>query len=809
MINNYLLDKDFLKALDRERNKTTYAKITLLTFNEDPIYETQGVITQGSVNIDGASAVRRTCSLTMVSPNVDTGNIYWALKNKFKLSVGVENTINDKYPDIVWFKQGTFVFTSINMSVSANNYAINLSGKDKMCLLNGEVSGTINASTDFGQFQDEDLDEKGEVIVNLSDIPIVEIVKNAVQTYAGEPLSNIVINDIENYGLELLEYKAINTENKNESMYLLVDAKGDSPTKDNIINMNFDGNTAKYYLTKKDAEDKAEDKAISLKDSRIIYIDRTNSGLTDPPTVLYYPNEQGKIPEFTVMKISSGDTIGYRQTALTYPGELIANVGESLVTILDKIKNMFSNFEYFYDIDGRFVFQKKKTYVNESWNPLQTLTDESYAENAAYVSPTVYQFESSSLITAFTNNPNINNFRNDYSIWGKRKTASDTEVPIHLRQAIAEKPIKYISFRYEKCVKNEIGDKQDLKGKWWKKKTPIIYVSSESEDTSNADFVVDWREIIYQMALDYYNLSNLSLDSVASVREYNAELYPTGKTGYEPFYTDIQGFWRQLYFPWFLNINEPIYYNNFVTLSEKRKVARDYLINTEKITISEITKEKLEDIIDKETDNFSFKQLMIDYYGEDFIYDIETISDGIKYKKLAYNKNITENPTMLNFWLDFIDIENDFGQYSISVIGDRSKAINDDKVNSIFLQETPSILLLSNEEYRQMMSGEEAKQSGYTYIRMPEFMEKYFTISSQGKSAWGELQTQLYQYTNFAENVTLTTVPIYYLEPNNRILIKDNNVGIDGEYIVTKITIPLAYNGTTSITATKAIDRIY
>lgn len=798
MTSNYLLDKDFLKALDLQKDKTTYAKITLLTFDEEPMYEAQGVITQGAVNVDGASTVRRTCSLTMVSPTVDTGNVYWALKNKFKLSVGVENTINNKYPDIVWFKQGTFVFTSINMSVSTNNYTINLSGKDKMCLLNGEVSGTINASTDFGQLQEEELDEKGEVIVNLSDIPIIEIVKNAVQTYAGEPLSNIVINDVENYGLELLEYKAVNAENKDKDMYLLADLDG------NVINMNFDGETKKYYWSKEDANNQKN--AVSLNNSKIVYIDRTNSGLTASPTVLYYLNARNEIIEFNVMRISSGDTVGYRQTALTYPGELVANIGESLVTVLDKIKNMFSNFEYFYDIDGRFIFQKKKTYVNESWNPLQTLTDESYAEDAAYVSSTVYQFESSSLITAFNNNPNINNFRNDYSIWGKRKTVSDVEVPIHLRQAIAEKPTKYVSFRYEKCTENETGDKQDLNGNWWKKKKPVTYISSESENTSTADFVVDWREIIYQMALDYYNLSNLSLDSTASVKEHNTGLYPTGKTGYEPFYTDIQGFWRQLYYPWFLNVDSDIYYDNFVTLSEKKKVARDYLINDEKLTANEITRIKIKKIIE---DKEKIQQLLKDYYSKDFICDTDSVNNGIKYRKLAFNKNITENPTMLNFWFDFIDIENDFGQYSISTIGDRSKAINDDKVNSIFLQETPSILLLSDQEYRQMMSGEEATKSGYTYIRMPEFMEKYFTISSQGKSAWDELQTQLYQYTNFAESITLTAVPIYYLEPNNRILVKDDNTGINGEYIVTKITIPLAYNGTTSITATKAIERIY
>jgi hypothetical protein len=41
---------------------------------------------------------------------------------------------------------------------------------------------------------------------------------------------------------------------------------------------------------------------------------------------------------------------------LVYPGDLITNIGESLTSMLDKIKNMLGDFEYFYDVDGRFVF---------------------------------------------------------------------------------------------------------------------------------------------------------------------------------------------------------------------------------------------------------------------------------------------------------------------------------------------------------------------------------------------------------------------------------------------------------------------
>jgi hypothetical protein len=65
-------------------------------------------------------------------------------------------------------------------------------------------------------------------------------------------------------------------------------------------------------------------------------------------------NDKGEA--FNIIKIEFGDTAGYRRTDLTYPGELVANIGEALTSVLDKIKNIFSDFEYFYDIDGKFVF---------------------------------------------------------------------------------------------------------------------------------------------------------------------------------------------------------------------------------------------------------------------------------------------------------------------------------------------------------------------------------------------------------------------------------------------------------------------
>ena len=60
--------------------------------------------------------------------------------------------------------------------------------------------------------------------------------------------------------------------------------------------------------------------------------------------------------EYSLAKIIKGQPVGYRLTDITYAGELVGNVGENVVTILDKIKNQLGDFEYFYDVDGRFVF---------------------------------------------------------------------------------------------------------------------------------------------------------------------------------------------------------------------------------------------------------------------------------------------------------------------------------------------------------------------------------------------------------------------------------------------------------------------
>ena len=167
-------DADFLASLDRQSNKTIYVKLISLTYDEQPIEAIEGRAMSGSVNIDGNSAVRRTCQISLVTDTLNISDYYWTLKTKFKVQIGVENTVTAS-PKIVWFDQGIYVISSFSTAYSSNSYTVNISGKDKMCLLNGEIGGTIAVSTDFGKIDETKTLETGEIIVETKSLKIVDV----------------------------------------------------------------------------------------------------------------------------------------------------------------------------------------------------------------------------------------------------------------------------------------------------------------------------------------------------------------------------------------------------------------------------------------------------------------------------------------------------------------------------------------------------------------------------------------------------------------------------------------------------------
>jgi hypothetical protein len=309
-----------------------------------------------------------------------------------------------------------------------------------MCALNGELGGTLTSSVDFGTVEDV-IENNGEKVIKITHLHVKDIIRNIVHLYGGEPLHNIVINDLDMSGLELLEYRY------DIPMYLYRDATSATGYFDNVtLDGTKEGEVYVYDNDKKQWTFSRNCKLNDLTSTELEALVNPMTGTTSPARILFrneiYDKTTGQNQDLNayVAKINYGDTAGYRFTELTYPGDLIGAVGEVLTSILDKVKTMLGNFEYFYDLDGQFIFQKKKT-ISTEWLPIKTESDGQISIN--YDDDVAYTFNGGVLVTTFNNNPQLGNLRNDYSVWGERIGVSGKALPVHMRYAIDKKPVYY------------------------------------------------------------------------------------------------------------------------------------------------------------------------------------------------------------------------------------------------------------------------------------------------------------------------------------------------------------------------------
>ena len=807
-----------------------WVKIILLDWEEEEIQEIQGRCTSGSVSIDGNAAVRRTCNLSMVVDDPQEISGDWAISKKIKVYIGIEenNSIN-------WYKQGIFVITSFSAAESANNYTVSLTAQDKMCLLNGTLGGALYAETDFGNISTYKTIKNPEgdetTVEEKVELSIFDIIKEAVHDFGKEKYENIIIKDIED-ALELIEYRGngillhhgnnliqmdlsgtssdlvfkpidyyglfiqISEDNyipqykflPDKTYYIKVPpqkAKNGSPTKPSYIKLQDLSKKAiplsngeKYNITEDDFEAFLQAEYEYLQETYGVVYTKQNENYSIayelPRTEIYILEAGNTIYQY-------GDVIGYRPTALTYSEkDFILKPGESVGTLLEKIKNKFGIYEYFYDVDGRFVFQKKRTYINFQYNGFLNKNENSYNysnDESEYIA----SYNDKKQIVSINNSPQIQNIKNDYSLWGTTKD----KIPFHVRIGINRKPIEYISYKGIKysTLENAVNyEPVTIKQLPWLMTSSELYYKDENntlvpftvdeivadlgaeiDDSDNliqafiwililiivialvaqaattttleegflyrkVEQKIDYRELIYQMALDYYAY-HLEPDFYAVI-EHNNPWAKNGRTGFESFYADMKEFWPHLY-------------------------------------KGDLTKKDLNNYI---------------LAGEN----------------KGWSKKILE-PSSLIFWFELIDGDE---KYWIENIGSRMKAETNSEITAIAYKDTPKFLFTMTEgdipqDWKASNENIGKFGSGYTNINVPVDLAKDFVISSKHYSAMELAEQYLYSYTNLAETKSISIIPNYNLKPNHKIKL------LNESYVIKRITIPLAYNGIMNLELTK------
>ena len=245
---------------------------------------------------------------------------------------------------------GIYLLSSFSINHSTNALTVSLSGKDKMCRLNGEMGGIMPAQWDWGA--EEYMDYESDT-VTITKIPLKTIIYNIVREFAHEKPENIIINDLDSYGYELWEYAG------DSPMYYFRDTE-----QNNIHQVSFEQQTK---ITTKDLiettvselEKQPNGKYYSTNTLDPKYNQDTSEVVLGHVDSEEYDSAKYK---YNLVRISYGETAGYHQIPLVFNSDLIAKAGETATSILDKIKDMLGNYEYFYNLKGQFVFQEKNDF---------------------------------------------------------------------------------------------------------------------------------------------------------------------------------------------------------------------------------------------------------------------------------------------------------------------------------------------------------------------------------------------------------------------------------------------------------------
>ena len=724
MINNfpYLSDNLFLYQLDLEKIKTKIVKIVVLTKEERAIAEVTGRVTSGSINIAGDSSVRRTASLDFVADNQDTDDIdlksLFVINRKVSLQIGIKNTLKRDFPqysnyDIIWFPQGIYVMSSPSFTNSEEGLVVSMSLQDKICLLNGDCGGTFPATVSLDTYDTLD-PETGAIVTEK--VTIYQLITELVNHWGGEQLSKIIIDGVPKTATMGMVWKG--------------------PIKDNEEGEteNEDIEQGIYFATNSDG-------------NGIYYISEIVENEEDVPSppITGYNFEKNNLNK---LYFSKNDFIGGVNEDLVYPTDstdgLVANAGDSITSILDTLKDTLGNFEYFYDIDGNFVFREMQNYLNTSkatsdLDRLLNLDNEAYLMeigkgNASYI------FDNPDLFISYANSPKWEMIKNDFMVWGEKKDSDGNSTPIRYHLAIDTIPQDWENHIYDNMVYNE--------------KNHLMLVSIDYSDYDNFPKPGE-EELIYRdlQTNKFYqwNTKNKNYDDVTeyiikvnSIKlnsdsfTWRDDLYLSGVEGTKHG-ADTNYYYMELEQAW------PDFYT--------------------------VENQEYKEKTDIDIYNINYYLDIIDSNAEISKYSVSNIGRRTK-TYTDSNINCIFEPDIP----DYILIECD---ENYQVTEEQKKEIEE------YLLKGQKYILVPESIYKNISKS-----------------------SAIWNSAFYAVRDLLYQYTSLNESITLDCIPIYYLEPNIRISVLDKKSDINGDYIIESYSLSLDVDGTMSISCSRALDKI-
>lgn len=778
-------NQNFLSKISKFINQKQYVQITLLDWQENPIKQIEGELVSGSITKDGKSSVRRTCTFSCVVGNgdysIDDGKSDFAINKKIFVEFGIRNDTNE-YPEypILWFPQGVFFISNVNIS-SATTSAVNISLtlKDKMCMLNGEIGGTFTATTILDTM-DTQLPSGAYI---SKKVLIYNLIQELVNHFGGEDINNIVIDDVPLRIQRVMRWTG-------ETPLYMVEYKSESGSEqESLQNLTFD----------------VDFDALSDK------------------------NPDDNITP-TVTAFVLNDDVGYVYDDFVLTGELVAAPGDNVCSILDQIKAVLGNYEYYYDEFGVFHFQEIKNYMNTTQGKilLDEMSKNQYIIEIAN-DKTSFSFSDDSNITSITVNPQYGNIKNDYIVQGLRKiTDSDISYPITYHLVIDNKPEP----EWINVAQPPNKDYQLLYGEY---NYILIY---EEEDSGLYKASVPMPYILDRTKGDWTlpQVGNFNIIYAEIERENKDEIFEEGVDVQTQLLSEIKCSYTKeedeegnvTFVP--AEDNNTIMYYWDGEAYQETKVIRYYLVYRPK---DWRTKLYMDGVVatNRGTDQGYYYPELSAYWPT--IYDIDNQVFWDENRFEAYeelfpkddNINIKDyhyrTLTTGNYYLDFIDpASSGLGEYAVETIGRRQNVTVDDEINCLFQPEIPNVVFINIDnnaasikngalEEEQWIGDlrQECVENGKPYTQVRG--EVYNALATGGyyNGAFDQIKYDLYLHTNYLRTLSMTCIPAFWLEPNTRARVDEASTNTHGDFLVNTINLTLGTRPTMSVSCSEVFER--
>lgn len=721
--------RQFLSYIDSFINQRQYIKMTLLDWEENPIKAIEGEISSGNIAKDGNSTIRRTCNLTCVvngnSYNVDNMDMDFTLNRKIFIELGVKND-SPYYPEypILWFPQGIFFITSFSMNSSASS-TVNLSiGLKDKMAMLNGDVGGMLPGTVRFDAMDTQL-KTGEW--KEQKVLIYNIIYELVNHYGGEDLNNIVIEDV-----PLRIRKIMKWNNNDVPLYGICTGGG-------------------------------------------IGQEQWEFKLTQPTSGKFYTYKYGA-------------DVGYIYSDFVLSDELYGNSGDSVCTILDKIKTILGNYEYFYDEMGIFHFREIKNFLNVT--QAEFVLD-SMSENDYLIETTnekaLYSFEDSKNITSISITPNYSNIKNEYIVHGLMPgTAEDPAMKIMYHLVIDEKPqlndAGFYGGQYVQQMNNNNATYV------WKGYTNLALYTDPLDKLNK---LTKYKTVETLPLIGNFNLF-YKLNNDNNLYYWDNNMYKIAVL------EDSEGNEQE---PEFYTDNNPYYPKDWRTFLYIKGLEAQENGTDEGIYFQELAAFWPAE--------YNLKNDQQGFFGAQ-------VGTQEKYLTLTEGK----------YFLDFIDTSSELGKYSVSAIGRRGDVVTDDKINCLFEPEIPDVVFLSidhpennvsentviNDDTGQNITLADARaeviNNGHSYTQVHDDIYNALTIGGYKNSAYEKIKYELFYHTNYQKTISLTSLPVFYLEPNSRVTISDKSTNTYGDFMVQSINITFGPGANMSVTLNEIFEKL-